>query len=307
MLVGLTPLYSMDGDIGSSDGWSGLFTSAEASDEQPYVDSDADIDVETDELSEQDTEHEESEESDTPEADEDPDVDIGEGRQPVKMSELKQGYMRQSDYTKKTQELATQRKEVESLQEAVKPAQEWLQHMESNPWLWQQFNNALQEWNQTGTLPLDEVLQDAHHGKYINHLMGEVNRLNKELESANGELGTVKLSSSIQSLKTDLIAEYGDLVTDEYMQQLQDRAKAENLSSATLQEIADGHLAKQKLQQTQTSTKKATKQAEAKTIQNLQEKRQSSPHNPSRTGQKPSVPTKSVEDMSWGELFKSKG
>jgi hypothetical protein len=49
-------------------------------------------------------------------AQDDPDVELEGGRK-VKMSELKKGYMMQSDYTIKTQELAEQRKEVEELQQ----------------------------------------------------------------------------------------------------------------------------------------------------------------------------------------------
>ena len=49
-------------------------------------------------------------------AEDDPEVDL-DGKTKVKMSELKKGYMQQSDYTKKTQELAAQQKEVAELKQ----------------------------------------------------------------------------------------------------------------------------------------------------------------------------------------------
>src|SRR5262249_7799667 len=152
------------------------------------------------------------EEQESPQVDEDPDVDIGEGRQPVKMSELKSGYMRQSDYTKKTQELATQRKEVETQAESLKPGQGRRDQINSNPWLWQQLNSAIEQFNETGTLPIDEVLQDAQYGKYVNHLMAENQKLQKELDRVNGEYEGVKLTSQMSQLRNELSGEYGDLV-----------------------------------------------------------------------------------------------
>ena len=46
----------------------------------------------------------------------DPEIQL-EGGQKIKLSELKKGYMMQSDYTTKTQELSEQRKEVEELRQ----------------------------------------------------------------------------------------------------------------------------------------------------------------------------------------------
>lgn len=288
-----------------SEGWGDWLRDAATSvDEQPDVDSE---EVETSEDPVEDTEEsdaegddQEAEEEAEPVVEEDPDVDLGEGRQPVKMSELKAGYLRQSDYTKKTQELATQRKEVEALQEQVKPAQEWLSAMESNPWLFQQINEAIQQFNQTGILPLEEVLDGSEYGKYINHLMAENSRLTKELETTKGEYEGVKLSADMTRLSHELKAEYGELVTDEYMQQLQERGKNEKLSATTLKEIADGYLAKQAMQQSKTTSKKL----EAKAIQKLQETTKTAPTLPKAPSGQPGKEEVDLSSMDWLQALK---
>lgn len=301
------PFFNADGgEQGTaSESWGDLMRSAsESYDDQPDVESEEE-DVESGEEPTEETETEATDDGQSEEEvetviDEDPDIDIGEGRQPVKMSELKSGYLRQSDYTKKTQELATQRKEVEALQEQVKPAQEWLSAMDSNPWLFQQINSAIQHFNQTGTLPLEEVLDGSEYGKYINHLMVENNRLTRELETTKGEYEGVKLSADITRLSHELKGEYGDLVTDEYMQQLQERGKTEKLSSATLKEIADGHLAKQAMQQNKTTSKKV----EAKVIQKLAETKNTAPTKPNPASGSPSADNLDISKMSWADIIR---
>jgi hypothetical protein len=326
-----TPFFNVDGQGGgdgapaASESWGDFFQNLDYSnDEQPDMDSDEDTFDETDEQFEQEEdpdqeaddveeesdedenqdETDQEEEQEAPVFDDDTEVDLGEGRQPVKLSELKQGYMRQSDYTKKTQELATQRKEVETLQETLKPVQEWQQHMEANPWLWQQINSALQEFNSTGVLPLEEVMQDAQYGKYVNHLMAENSRLTKELDKVSGEFEGVKLSNTMTKLQSDLKGEYGDLVTDEYMSKLQERGKSENLSADTLREIADGYLAKEQLKANQTNVKKETKKAEAKAAQKLAETRKKAPAAPRQTSAKPNPNAEIKSDEDWGDFFR---
>lgn len=321
------PLFNADGasDGGSSKPWDGFFPNSYTNnyadtpveDVQPDVDTDTEA-VDTDEVTQEqeedetvyddegsDADHvEEIEESEEPAAVEDPDIDLGEGKKPVKMSELKNGYMRQSDYTKKTQELATQRKEVEALQESLKGAQGFHNHLQSNPWLWQQINTAIEAFNQTGVLPLEEVLEDAQYGQYINHLMSENNRLQTELGSLRGEFEGVRLSSDMQKLRNDLAADYGDLVTDTYMESLQERAKSEKLSATTLKEIAEGHLAKEKLKSNQQNVKKVSREAEAKTIQKLQEQRKKAPASPTTVAATPSRNNNNPYGEGWGDFFR---
>lgn len=274
-------------------------------DEQTETDSDVEEVIEEGDQETQidgDTEDEGTEEVDEPTAPaftDDTEIELGEDRKAVKLAELKAGYLRQSDYTKKTQELATQRTELESQRESLKDAQGFKTHMESNPWLWEQINHALNSFESTGVLPIEEVLQDAQYGKYLNHMMAENTKLKKELESVQGEYEGVKLTTSIQSLQNDLKSEYGDLVTPEYMETLQTRAKEEKLSTATLKEIADGHLAKQALQ----SNKKDTKKAEAQAIQKLAETKRTAPSAPKKVGATPAANVPTGNSGSWSDFF----
>lgn len=307
MLKRLIPFFKSD----EADGWGSVFsqTDESANDDQPEnPESDAE-DLEEDPAEEQDevepdsdADNEEAAEEETeepPAFNDDTEVDLGEGRQPVKLAELKQGYLRQSDYTKKTQELATQRKDVESQLEQAKPAQEWLSYMNQNPWLFQQFHQAIQQWNQTGVLPLEDVMQDPESAKYINHFMAENDALKKENETLKAKYGDLEFGTGMDKTIAELHAEYGDLITPEYEQVLRDQAKTENLKPDMLKRLAKGDLAEKKMQ----SSKKTAGEIEAETIQQLQEKRKSLPPNPKSKGQKPQSPTKSVEDMSWAELL----
>lgn len=246
-----------------------------------------------------DEDHPEAEsETEAPAYNDDTEVEMGDDRKPVKLSELKAGYQRQSDYTKKTQELASQRRELESQMETLKPAQEWLSYMNSNPWVFNQIDAALKEFHASGVLPIQEALQDAQYGQYINHLMAENSRLSKELEGVKGEYEGVKINSSMTSLRNELKEEYGDLVTDEYMSTLQDRAKNERISTETLKEIAEGHLAKQKLKAQPT-----TKQAEAKAFQRIQEVRKTAPVAPKPAATQ-SAPPPAPTNESWADMFR---
>jgi hypothetical protein len=293
------------GASAQSEGWGDWLRDAAASvEEQPDVDSEeveeSEDPVENTEESETEGDDQEVTEEAEPVVDEDPDIDIGEGRQPVKMSELKAGYLRQSDYTKKTQELSTQRKEFEALQEQIKPAQEWLSAMDSNPWLFQQINAAIQQFNQTNTLPLEELLDGSEYGVYINHLMAENNRLTKELETTKGEYEGVKLTADMTRLSQELKGKYGDLVTDDYMQQLQERGKTEKLSASILKEIANGHLATQAMEQSKTTSKKT----EAKAIQKLQETIKSAPVTPKAPSGQPAKEEVDYGSMNWLDALK---
>lgn len=279
--------------------------------EQPIEESETESEEVEEQSESEETETEETDdeqpekdsEEETEQVDDDPEISLGEGKSSVKLSELKSGYMRQSDYTKKTNELAAQRKELESDRERLKNAQSFHDHMEANPWLWEQVNSALQQFDETDVLPIDEVLQDAQYGKYINHLMAENNTLRKELDGIKGEYERTKLSNAMQSLQSDLKAEYGDLVTDEYMSKLQERAKS--MSIDDLRDIADGQLAKQALQSTKKEVKSATKKAEAKAIQKLAETKNVAPNVQRSTSTAPSKGGKDIgAGRSWGEWMR---
>lgn len=310
------PIFNLDGDASapSTEGsWGDLAASTisdetPANDEQPIADSDAEG-LETELAEGQDAVEPTPDEAETPVStfSDDTEVDLGEGRQPVKLTELKQGYLRQSDYTKKTQELATQRKDIETQLEQVKPMQEWLTYANNNPYLWQQINSAIQQWESTGHLPLDEVMEDAQYAKWINGYQSEVSKLAKENTELKSRLGDVEFTTGMDKAINDLKGEYGTLMTPEYEQTLRDRAKSQGLSTEVLKEIADGHLTKQKLQQSQQQAKKATKEAEAKTIQSLQEKRSALPPQPRATGQRPSNDVTDTSEMSWFEIAKMSG
>lgn len=308
MIKRLEPLYNMDGQPAAGyfpPSWGDVLSkAAESVDEQPEGDSEDEVlddgkeetddltDEETDEPSEDEEPRDSEDEDTTPEAEEDPEVDLGDGKKPVKLSEVKAGYLRQSDYTKKTQALADERKAFDSEKAQYEPMKQWTDYAAANPWLIQQIDKAVEEWQQSGVLPLAEMLADAEHGKYINELMKKNAELTKQLESVNGEFETVKLSSAISNMQSELKEEYGELVTKEYMQQLQERGKTEKLSIDTLKEIADGYLAKQALKSNKEDVKKVSKQSEAAAIQKLQETRKTAPKAPKSTGKAPAKPDK---------------
>jgi hypothetical protein len=312
MLIRLNPFFNSDD--GSEGGWGDLAQSIDTSadDGQPDAEPDAqelDADtLDTDEPADDEVEpdgEDKPDPNDTPTVDDETAIELGEGRQPVKLAELKQGYLRQSDYTKKTQELATQRKEVDSQREELAPIKGMNDFLVSNPWLSQQINGFIKEFQETGSISLDEVLADAHYGQYVNHLMAENHKLNAELTGLRGEFEGVKLTGEMTTLRNDLKAEYGELVTDEYMNTLQERGKAEKLSTATLKEIADGNLSKQKLKAAITDKGVITKEAEAKTIQQLQEQRRSNTPAPKSTGQRPGAVADHEDGSSWLSVAKS--
>lgn len=309
----LTPLYSPDADIQGGSTWEQTFRDASenmSNDDQPDEESEDygdETELEAESEEEDDAEADEDQpdgesEEEAPAFNDDTEIDLGSDRQPVKLSELKEGYMRTSDYTKKTQELATQRKEVETQAESLKPIKEWHDHITQNPWLWQQLNAAITEFANTETLPLEEVLQDAQYGKYINHLLHENTKLKSENQKLSGDFEGIKLTTEMGKLQSELATEYGDLVTPEYMQSLQNRAKEEKLSPTTLKEIAEGHLAKEKLKATGTTNKKELRKAEAKAVQSIAETRKNAPAQPKATAQAPKQEVDTEGD--WGTFFK---
>jgi hypothetical protein len=280
-------------------------TTEEVADDQPTEESETETVEETEgeEITEHEVEpdgEETTEETEEPLFNDETEIELGEGRQPVKLAELKNGYLRQSDYTKKTQVLADERKSFESEKAEYEPIKGWLDYINANPYLFNQVNEAIKSWNQIGEIvPLDQVL-DTEAGPYINRLMTQVSELEAELNQIKGEYQSTKFDSDMNTLVSDLKAEYGDLITPEYEQQLKQQAQQEGLSPDVLKRIAKGDLAEQKLQQTQ----KESKKVEAKTKQKIRETKL--PPQPKKQGQKPAKPEPDTNG-SWLDLFKQTG
>lgn len=292
-----------------SNDWSSFLSEqlTETVDDQPEVESeveevskdtvtDDEVEPDSDEQQEETEETEETEEK--PAFDDDTLIDLGDGTQPIPLKELKAGNLRQADYTKKTQALAAERTEFESEKAELEPVRGWLDYINSNPYLMQRVNEAISTWNNLGEIPpLEEVL-DTEAGPYINHLITENNRIQSELDRINGEYQNTKFDSDMNTLVTDLKAEYGDLITPEYEQQLKDQAQQEGLSTDVLKRIAKGDLAEQKLQQTQKDSKKV----EAKTKQKIRETKL--PPQPKKVAQQPVKEVTGVAN-GWGDFFRS--
>ncbi len=310
-----TPRFNLDGSEGGGD-WGSVAQSALSEESVDEGQSQADPDTEeletaeitdADDAVEPDGEPEQEEEASTSPFDDEAEVELGEGRQPVKFAELKQGYLRQSDYTKKTQALATERSTFEAERASWEPAKQTDEFLRTNPWLAQQINGFIQEFKNTGSIPIEEAMQDMQYGQYINTLVADVTRLTLENQTLRGDYEGIKINSEMTGLQNDLKAEYGELVTPEYIQSLQERGKVEKLSTETLKDIAEGYLTKQKLQQTQQDTKKVTKETEARTIQRLQEKRSSLPPQPKQNGQRPGDNVPDTSSMDWLQMAKLAG
>jgi hypothetical protein len=294
--------------IPTSDSWESYLseTPAEVVDDQPIEESETETVIEDnpevteDEVTDESEEvSEEAETEETPLFNDDTEIDLGEGRDPVKLAELKNGYLRQSDYTKKTQALADERKAFEGEQAEMEPVRDWLEYINSNPYLMQTVNQAIETWNNVGEIPPIEELLDTEAGPYINHLIAENSRLQNELDQTLGEYQTTRFNSEMNTLVTDLKAEYGELITPEYEQSLRQQAEEQGLSSDVLKRIAKGDLAELKLQQTQQDSKKV----EAKTKQKIRETKL--PPQPKKVAQQPS--NEINMDGDWLSIFKQAG
>lgn len=287
------------------EGWD--FSSiATADEEQPDMGSDVDTDTEEETAEEtpadegvEETNAEESEQEETAAFGDDTEVDMGEGRQALKLSELKSGYLRQSDYTKKTQELATQRKEVDAQLETVKPMQDWLNFATSNPYLWTQINTAIQQFQQSGFADFETVMQDAEYSKWINGFQAEIGSLTNELNDYKSKYGELEFSTTMDKTIGELRSEYGDLLTPEHEAELRQQAKEQGISPDMLKRLAKGDLAEKKLTQSQEKGKKSRRQIEAEVTQKQRENRL--PPQPNKHGQKPGKQAKpyysSFEEM----------
>lgn len=115
-------------------------------------------------------------------------VDLGEEKVPIsKVKEWKSGHMMQSDYTKKTQELANQRKELEPYMQA----HQWSQQ---NPDKWQQ---------------VQSIIQGGQSNQYIDPEVQKVAFENQQLKS---QLTNVQLRVMLNEVKGD--SKYGGYFND---------------------------------------------------------------------------------------------
>lgn len=299
--------FNVDG-MQESTGWD--FSKIPVDDEQTLEDSDTEAeevtqeDAETVEDNTDETDSETQEETQEPAFSDETEIELGDDRQPVKLAELKQGYLRQSDYTKKTQALSEERKTFESERAQWEPVKGMHDFLTSNPWLNQQIEQFVKEFTSTGSISLEDALADAQYGQYINSLLAQTNQLTKELESYKGKVGELEFTGTMRDLKGELKAEYGDLATDEYLQTIEQRAKDEKLPLNVLKEIAETQLSKKKLEQTQAEVKKTRKQTEAETIKTLQEQRKSASPAPGRQGQRPN--NEEVDtSKDWGSFLRA--
>lgn len=259
------------------------------------VEPDGDERTEEDEIEES----EEVEEVDT-QLDDDTEIELGEDKQPVKLSELKQGYLRQSDYTKKTQALAEERKEFESLQAEYEPIKQWTEYWSNNPYLKDQILGAIQEWENTGVLPIEQVLQNSSSGKYINHLLKQLRDAEQKLEATETNYQSTKFESEFTSLTHQLQADYGELADETYLADLKQQATEQGLSIDVLKRIADGDLAKKQLEQEKQNSKTAVAKAKQK------QKSKRLPPQPSQKGQKPvKADPNDIETDDWLEFFQA--
>lgn len=221
------------------------------------------------EESETDTATEQPEPTEQPLFNDDMEIDLGEGRNPVKLAELKNGYLRQSDYTKKTQELSAQRQEFEALQQEYEPVKGWLDYIQQNPYLFNTINQAIEQWNNLGE-PIElEAVLDTEAGPYINHLITRVSELESELNRVSGEYQETKFGTEMNGVLSDLKAEYKELLTPEYEQSLMQQAKEQGLSPELVKRIAKGDLAEMKLKSA--TSQKQKQQIEAETIKKIQQ------------------------------------
>lgn len=65
----------------------------------------------------------------------------------------KKGHLMEQDYTRKTQEVARERRELEQLRAQLQPLMQLEQMLRANPVLQQQLANQVQQWRQQGLVP----------------------------------------------------------------------------------------------------------------------------------------------------------
>lgn len=158
---------------------------------------------------------------------EEPVIDIGGEKVPLsKIQEWRSGYLRQDDYTRKTQTLAQQRKEIEQLEQQLKPFLQLDAYLRSNPQAAQRFAKALQ------SLPPEAMGMGAAPPQTF---MSQ--QMYQQLSETQRQLQELKLDRELEMLRHQVNQErreYGlsDLTDDEW----------QNVSNRIMQEAVDARV-----------------------------------------------------------------
>lgn len=140
------------------------------------------------------------------------------------LKEWKQGYLRQDDYTKKTQELARQREEVST-------AVEVFEYLQQNPELVEQLRQADVEFaNQS---PQDRMLKEL----YYNQKSLEIDRQIERLKSTYGEFDETELFNKAAKWGMDDLEEAYKIIAFENMQNSNQQSTIEQAKQELKQEL----------------------------------------------------------------------
>lgn len=211
----------------------------------------ADETFEDDEDFEEELSGDEDDAEDDVGADEEPDeqliqLDMDGQQVEVTLDELQKSYLRQSDYTKKTQALAEQRKASETELEALR--QERMQYAELLPQLAQQLQTAtspeeLQRLNELRESdPLQYMLEkDAldQRQAQLNAVKQEQERLAQTSQAEQQQLLADHLQKETVALMDALPAWKDDAVAQKERQEIREYALSRGFTDAELNEVYD--------------------------------------------------------------------
>lgn len=148
----------------------------------------------------------------------DTEVDLGDGKK-ISFKELKSGYSRQDDYSRKTAELAEERKGLEADKEIL----DWLKNPEIPPDT--KIKALAAEWNvpfevaKEAVEGLEDGTIDPTTSKELKSLRQEMQGLKKELETRDGVATEKEVSSEIATVRE----KYKE-ITDKEMRRILDIA-----------------------------------------------------------------------------------
>ena len=213
----LQPIPALDGSVTEAqEALLGLMDPEEATPEteeaQPTEDVESTEETQDESLEEEPEEEEEAEEAE--EESEEPDeeaeeellyaVKVDGAEQEVTLDELMKGYSRQSDYTKKTQELSEDRKAIESM--------------------YHQYNseiNAVQQERQQYITALSQVVQNSLSG------LEQYNSIDWETLKQEDPIEYLSKRDEIQQRQAQLAANQQDMQQAQYQQNAQAQAQRE--------------------------------------------------------------------------------
>jgi len=180
------------------------------------------------EAKEEQPEQEAAEDAETIEIDEESpmfDVPVGSETKKLSLKELRAGYMMQQDYTRKTQEIAKQREEVQAqarqaTEQAVKPYVERLQVFQKavQATVAPELGNV--DWNKLATEDPAEYVRLSNRAKQVNDVLSaaqqEINRVHGEQQQQEQTRLTEKAAKAVEALQKD-IPEWGSAVYQDLM------------------------------------------------------------------------------------------